>query len=161
MFYFKAATDPERVGAVYENLVNHNVREDLMRMSEIQQAASFDESEMPRFTLSSHQEQFDHLFNLLDKNDEASSDVWNLVRMLNTNKQIFMQILDLKSSSKDSQIDWKKVFEDESLYKQIYRQEIIMSLMEEDQEGMDKRVVVTDILGSTRDDVNLDQVEEA
>ena len=36
--------------------------------------------------------------------------------MLNTNKQIFTQILSLKSDGVNP-IEWDKVFEDESMYK--------------------------------------------
>ena len=54
-------------------------------MSEIVEEVSFAEHEMPRHTLSSNQEQFQALFGLLDRNDDTSEDVWNLVRMLATN----------------------------------------------------------------------------
>lgn len=41
---------------------------------------------MPRYTLSANQDQFQTLFSLLDRNDESSVEVWNLVRMLATNQ---------------------------------------------------------------------------
>ena len=114
-------------------------------------------SEMPRYVLSANQTYFDTLFSLLDRNDESTPEVWDLVRMLNTNKQTFMQVLSLQASA-DKGIDWSKVFEDDSLYKQIYKQEIIMAVMEEDQEGMDQRVVITDCVDETLD--FLPEVEE-
>lgn len=83
-FYFQSSSG-QTLKAVHSNLKNHNVRLDLKRMSEIVEEVSFAEHEMPRHTLSSNQEQFQALFGLLDRNDETSEDVWNLVRMLATN----------------------------------------------------------------------------
>lgn len=53
---------------------------------------------MPRHTLSSNQEQFQALISLLDRNDEASEDVWNLVRMLATNQNMYDEVLSLKKA---------------------------------------------------------------
>ena len=100
-------------------------------------------TEMPRYSLSANQEQFDTLFSLLDRSEEYQTDLWDLVRMLNTNKQIFTQILSLKSDGINP-IEWDKVFEDESMYKQIYKQEIIMAVMETEDENMSDNVIITD-----------------
>lgn len=35
---------------------------------------------MPRFTLSKNQDQFNVLMGLLDRNDQASQDAWDLIR---------------------------------------------------------------------------------
>jgi len=83
-FYYQSSSG-QTLKAVHSNLKNHNVRLDLKRMSEIVEEVSFAEHEMPRHTLSSNQEQFQALFGLLDRNDDTSEDVWNLVRMLATN----------------------------------------------------------------------------
>lgn len=85
-FYYDAASDPQRMDAVYQNLKNHNVRNDLKKLADIGNDTSFPKEEMPRYTLSANQIWFDTLFNLLDRNDDSSADVWDLVRMLNTNK---------------------------------------------------------------------------
>ena len=71
-YYDAAAGTPGQLKAVQSNLKNHNVRLDLKKMSEIVEDTDFAESDMPRFTLSANQNQFDALFNLLDRNDEAS-----------------------------------------------------------------------------------------
>lgn len=73
---------------------------------------------MPRYTLSANQEQFQALIDLLDRNDEASASVWDLVRMLATNQKMYHEVLSL-SQGQDSatNLDWAKVFEDSSLYK--------------------------------------------
>ena len=84
MFYYDACKGPG-INNVRKNIKAHNVRADLKRMSDIYEDVTFAETDMPRFTLSSNQQQFDALFNLLDRNDEATEDVWNLVRMLATN----------------------------------------------------------------------------
>ena len=97
---------------------------------------------MPRYTLSANQGQFDALFSLLDRNDETSADVWTLVRMLATNHQMYQEVLSLNQAQESSgMISWEKVFEDASLYKQIYKQEIIMAVMEASNSGDSKRVM--------------------
>ena len=97
---------------------------------------------MPRYTLSANQGQFDALFSLLDRNDETSADVWTLVRMLATNHQMYQEVLSLNQAQESSgMISWEKVFEDASLYKQIYTQEIIMAVMEASNSGDSKRVM--------------------
>jgi len=68
-------------------------------MSEVIEEVSFDLNEMPRYTLSANQSQFDALFNLLDRNDETSQDVWNLVRMLATNQKMYSEVLSLSQAS--------------------------------------------------------------
>lgn len=50
--------------------------------------------------------------------------------MLATNQNMYDEVLSLKKAKQDDGIDWTSVFEDESLYKQIYRQEIIVAVME-------------------------------
>jgi len=48
---------------------------------------------MPRYTLSSDQEQFDTLFSLLDTKQENDNglqeEVWSLIRMLSTNSALY------------------------------------------------------------------------
>lgn len=115
-FYFDACKDPSRVEVVYENLRNHNVRTDLKKLSEVDDDSHFNQLEMPRYSISANQGQFDTLFSLLDKNDDYAVEVWDLVRMLNTNRQIFTQILSLQKDANNS-VDWAKAFDDQSLYK--------------------------------------------
>ena len=85
MFYYDAAAGGSNIKAVQQNLKNHNVGLDLKKISELVEEVAFNQNEMPRYTLSANQEQFNALFNLLDRNDETSQDVWSLVRMLATN----------------------------------------------------------------------------
>ena len=99
-------------------------------MSDVIDQIDYAENEMPRHTLSANQEQFQALFSLLDRNDETTQNVWNLVRMLATNHQMYQEVLSLSSAQQDDGINWVKVFEDPSLYKQIYKQEIIVAVME-------------------------------
>lgn len=70
-FYYDAASGTS-LKAVQQNLKNHNVRLDLKKISELVEEVAFNQSEMPRYTLSANQEQFNALFNLLDRNDETS-----------------------------------------------------------------------------------------
>ena len=83
LFWFIAAKDrPDRV---HDNLKNHNIRTDLKKLSEVMEEMAFTKEEMPRFTMATNQEQFNVLINLLDRNSETSTKVWNLVRALSTN----------------------------------------------------------------------------
>lgn len=129
-FYLDAASG-SALKAVQQNLKNHNVRLDLKKMSDVVEQIDYAKNEMPRHTLSANQEQFQALFSLLDRNDETSEDVWNLVRMLATNDQMYQEVLSLSTAKQaDGSINWASVFEDTSLYKQIYKQEIIVAVME-------------------------------
>ena len=86
---------------------------------------------MPRFTMSANQAQFNKLMDLLNRNDETSPDVWNLIRMLATNQEFYQQVLSLSEAKDDKGvINWKQFFEKGSMYKQIYNLEIIEELME-------------------------------
>ena len=120
----------------------------------------FSVSEMPRYSLSANQSQFDTLFSLLNRIEEYSVDVWDLVRMLNTNKQIFTQILSLKNET-EGEIDWSTVFGDSSLFKKIYKQEIIMAVMEREEAEMTERVVITDEQDEVLTDKKTEAVEES
>jgi len=49
-FYADAARD--KVERVYDNLKNHFIRQDLVKLSEVIEAQSFSKEDMPRYTLS-------------------------------------------------------------------------------------------------------------
>ena len=140
-FYYTAAKD--KVERVHDNLKNHFIRTDLKKISEVVEETAFSKEEMPRFTMSSNQNQFTKLMDLLNRNDATSPEVWNLIRMLATNQEIYRQVLSL-SEAKDENgaISWQKFFEGSSMYKQIYNLEIIEELMEAGNTsgGEDKRV---------------------
>jgi len=71
---------------------------------------------MPRFTLSENQAQFDTLFGLLNR-PEVSVQVWDLIRMLATNRRMYEQVLCLKDCrDAGGKIDWKAFFEGGSIY---------------------------------------------
>lgn len=102
---------------------------------------------MPRYTMSANQRHFDILLNVLEKNQEAQADAWDLIRMLATNQEMYREVLTLKEA-KDSDtgmITWHKFFHNSSVYKQIYNFEIIEAVMnegdsDENQENGDNRV---------------------
>ena len=98
--------------------------------------------EMPRHMISADEEQFNILMGLLDRNDETTSDVWNLIRSLATNQSMYKQVVSL-SGSRDAngKLDWNQFFNSGSSYKQIYIQEIIEELMESGQGDMNQRVM--------------------
>ena len=68
---------------------------------------------------------------LLNRNDETSPDVWDLIRMLATNQELYQQVLSMsEAKNENGEISWQKFFEGSSMYKQIYSLEIIEELME-------------------------------
>lgn len=55
---------------------------------------------------------------------------------------MYEEVLSLSQAKTDSgMISWEGVFEDASLYKQIYKQEIIVAVMEASNTGSLKRVM--------------------
>ena len=50
--------------------------------------------------------------------------------MLATNQQMYDEVLSLSAAQQADGINWARVFEDQSLYRQIYKQEIIVAVME-------------------------------
>ena len=55
---------------------------------------------------------------------------------------MYNDVLSLASANEGGVIDWSKVFEDENIYKQIYKQEIITALMEANKTGGDSQRVM-------------------
>ena len=67
--------------------------------------------------------------------------MWDLVRMLATNQQMYDEVLSLSQAQTEDGINWSTVFEDSSIYKQIYKQEIIVAVMEASKGAEEKRVM--------------------
>ena len=61
--------------------------------------------------------------------------------MLATNQQMYDEVLSLSQAQTEDGINWATVFEDASIYKQIYKQEIIVAVMEASKGDEDKRVM--------------------
>jgi len=57
----------------------HNIRNDLKKLSEIQEESSFKKEDMPRFKISENQSYFDKLMELLDRSDSVSQTSWDLI----------------------------------------------------------------------------------
>lgn len=56
---------------------------------------------------------------------------------------MYLEVLSLSKAKKGvSEVDWALVFEDSSLYKQIYKQEIIVAVMEAGNLGSDDKRVM-------------------
>ena len=69
-FYENASRS--KAETVRENLKQHNVRNDLKRLSEVTEETSFSTGDMPRFKISENQDYFDKLMTLLDREDSVS-----------------------------------------------------------------------------------------
>jgi len=68
---------------------HHFVRKDCKKMSDVMEETALKKEEMPRYVISAQQDQFNTLMNLLKRNDETSPDVWNLIRSLYTNQELY------------------------------------------------------------------------
>ena len=87
---------------------------------------------MPRYTMSAKEEVFTALLTLLDRNDESSHDVWNLIRMLATNATMFKNVLQVEElRDAEGKIQWQQLLENKSLYRKVYNFEIIEALLED------------------------------
>lgn len=132
-FYTNASLSKQE--RVFENVKNHFIRGDLLRFNEVYEDPLFPKEQMPRFTLSRQQNQFDTIMNLLDRNDGTSDEVWGLIRMLETNQSIYQQVLSMQvkdsevSLEKEPEKFWSEFFSSGSIYKQSYKQEILEALM--------------------------------
>jgi len=92
-FHNAAKGKPDRV---FENLKLHNVRLDLQILCDITYENNLSKYDMPRYTMSDQEGIFNSIINLLDRNDSSSMDVWELVRMLSTNKSMFTKVLNVE-----------------------------------------------------------------
>lgn len=93
--------------------------------------------------MSHDQSQFQTLMNLLDRNDDTSSQVWDLIRMLATNEQIYKEVLSLDSAlDANGKVQWESFFENKNVYRRIYNLEIIEAVMEEGENAQNSRVKV-------------------
>jgi len=130
LFYYTAANT--KIASVHENLENMFIRTDLKKYSEVTEETSYLKEQMPRLTISSNQDQFNKLIELLNRNDDASIDVWNLIRSLSTNQELYKQVLEFSKAraSVVDTIDWDKFFGESSIFMQIYVLEIIEELLE-------------------------------
>ena len=121
---------------VRENLRAHNIREDLKKLSEIQEESSFQKEDMPRFKISKNQEYFDLLMGILDRRDAASESSWDLIQMLATNEVLYKRVLELDiAKGNDQKIDWNKFFDKSSVYKLLYTLQIVEAVMEDSHSG--------------------------
>jgi len=78
---------------------------------------------------------------LLDRNDQASKDAWDLIRQLSTNQDLYEDVLKLNSiKSADGKLNWDQFFDSEHMYKLIYNLEIIEAVMEEGESLGAKRI---------------------
>lgn len=84
--------------------------------------------------------------NLLDRNDDTSTEVWDLIRMLATNEQIYKEVLSLDSAvDANGKVQWESFFENNNVYRRIYNLEIIEAVMEEGDNASDDRVRIIEV----------------
>ena len=54
---------------------------------------------------------------LLNRNDEASPDVWNLIRSLATNQELYKKVVSFsEAKNEQDEISWEKFFSGSSVY---------------------------------------------
>jgi len=101
-FYLHASLgDSQKIHAIYQNVQHNFVRNDLQMLRDLHADCLFKRNEMPRFTLCENTEQFKVLFNLLDRKDASSDQVWSLICMLATNRNVYQQVLSLNDVKDD------------------------------------------------------------
>ena len=94
---------------------------------------------MPRFALQANETQYQALWSLLDRNDETCKGTWELIRMLATNEKRYMEAIGMsKVTGEDGEVDWQAFFKGSNVYEKTYLQEIIMSVLEDSDEGQDQ-----------------------
>ena len=64
-------------------------RSDMKRYTDMVVDDADRKEEMPRHLISANEEHFNTLMALLNRNDETTTDVWNLVRSLATNESLY------------------------------------------------------------------------
>jgi len=80
---------------------------------------------------------------ILDRNDSASLEAWELVRKLATNQELQTSVLRFEqeeAQNKDNKVDWDKFFDNTSVYRLIYKLEIMEAFIEEDENSNLARV---------------------
>ena len=84
---------------------------------------------------------------LLNRDDDASPEVWNLIRSLATNQELYKKVASFsEAKNSEGEIDWEKFFSGSSIYEQIYNLEIIEELIEAGTVGDEcKRVTFVEI----------------
>lgn len=61
----------------------------MKRYSEIEETNALPRDAMPRYLISENKDQFNRLMDLLNRNDETSPRVWELIRSLSTNQTLY------------------------------------------------------------------------
>ena len=90
----------------------------MKRYSEIEEANALQRDEMPRYLISENKEHFNRLMDLLNRNDETSPRVWDLIRSLSTNQTLYKQVVSFQGVQDDQgNINWDEFFEQGSIYK--------------------------------------------
>jgi hypothetical protein len=61
----------------------------MKRYHEIEEANALPRDAMPRYLISENKDHFNRLMDLLNRNDETSPRVWDLIRSLSTNQTLY------------------------------------------------------------------------
>mmetsp|Transcript_23119 Transcript_23119/g.22543 ORF Transcript_23119/g.22543 Transcript_23119/m.22543 type:complete len:315 (-) Transcript_23119:116-1060(-) len=144
--YFYELSCRDKPETVRENLKQHNIRNDLKKLSEVTEETAFSTEDMPRFKIAENQEYFDKLMELLDRHDTVSENAWDLVQMLATNRQLYRRVLQLQNAidGQTGKVNWTKFFDHQSDYKLLYTLQIVEAVMEEGEGSNQERVLILD-----------------
>ena len=107
-----------RIQSVYENMEAMYIRKDLKKYAEIEEQNAAPQNEMPRYLISENKAHFNRLMDLLNRNDETSPRVWDLIRSLSTNQTLYKQVVSFQGvQDEQGNIKWAEFFEQGSIYK--------------------------------------------
>ena len=113
-----------------------NVRPDLVKYSEVVEQSLFTNKQlMPRFALQANNELYSQLWNLLERKDETSEGIWELICMLATNEKQYMDVIRMSNvTNEDGEVDWESFFKGNNAYQKTYQQDIILSVLEDSEQ---------------------------
>jgi hypothetical protein len=128
-FYHTACV--ERPHVVWSNLAAHHIRNDLKRISDVEQE-EIDTTILPRRLLSADPSVFNILFRLLDESQEIAADVWDILQRIPTSPQLLESIISLEGVRESKPPNWDALLSAKSSYRLLYSLSVIEHLMEDE-----------------------------
>lgn len=133
-FYYLACK--QRPGVVWSNLVSHHYRNDLKKVTEVEEE-KIDFLNLPRYIISQNKKYFSAIFSLLDCGGSVANEAWKLLNRLPTSPEIFTNILLLEGVRDVSGRNWNNFLDANSTYKLLYSLHVLEYLMEDDESEKD------------------------
>ena len=137
-FYYTACK--QRPQVVWNNLHSHHYRNDLKKVTEVEQE-KVDIVSLARYIISANDEYFQLIFSLLNFGGKISIEAWKLLNRLPTSPQVFADVVMLKGvreAEGPAARDWNSILDLSSKYRLLYALHMIEYLMEDDETDQDE-----------------------